>query len=150
MERLNRIIEDTIRSIEESVLIHGWWEGYDEKAVMQTVSAEMHEYLQAYCDADISGDHGQIVELRHVAVTAIKGMLRLEALARDLPEERNRHAAPLLGRGDILDSYRKYVNRDRPADGCTTTLTGWSATDERAFQLATALFIGPSDTAPGF
>ena len=78
MHRLNATIKRVIAEVEQSVQIHGDWQEYTPSDVKRVVEDEFFEYLGAYLNDQIEGDHGQIEELRDLAVVAIKGIIHLQ------------------------------------------------------------------------
>lgn len=78
MYRLDQTIADVIRGIEDSVLIHGDWQGYTGDKVHETVKGEFEEFDQAHQRGQLHGEHGQIDELRDLAIVAIKGIIHLQ------------------------------------------------------------------------
>ena len=56
---------------------NGDWLTYTPEQVFEAVAGEFDEYREAYVAQELRGRHGQIEELYDVAVTAIKGILRL-------------------------------------------------------------------------
>lgn len=71
MQRLNQTIADLIKGIEDSVIIHGDWQEYTETDVYIAVAGEFSEYFQAFTSFEVHGEHGQIDELRDLAIVAI-------------------------------------------------------------------------------
>jgi len=64
----------------DSIQKHGSWDEYNEYQVHKAVFGEFDEYQNALIKGDIHGPHGQRRELLQLAVTAIKGAMRLESV----------------------------------------------------------------------
>lgn len=85
---LERLFEKIKRSYSaEKVLKNGDWRRYDEEKVFDAVAGEFDEYREAYVANDLRGRHGQVEELFDVAVTAMKGILRLSHIDQVIDRE---------------------------------------------------------------
>lgn len=71
------ILSDIASGIEESVIIHGDWSDYQDNDIFAVILEEFAEYREAYLAGVVHGDHGQLDELRDLAIVAIKGIIQL-------------------------------------------------------------------------
>lgn len=77
------VLEELFAKIKRSIRGHrGDWCEYEVDQVFEAVAGEFDEYRGAYVLAALCGRHGQIEELFDVAVTAIKGIVRLREIDR--------------------------------------------------------------------
>lgn len=75
------VLEEVFAKIKRSVRGHrGDWHNYSDAQVFEAVAGEFDEYREAYVAGELRGRHGQVDELFDVAVTAIKGIVRLRGL----------------------------------------------------------------------
>lgn len=73
------VLDEVFCRIKRSVKKRGDWLDYGVADVFEAVAGEFDEYREAFVGQVVAGRHGQIEELLDVAVTAIKGVVRLRA-----------------------------------------------------------------------
>lgn len=71
------VLDALLKRLKASIVEHGDWREYGPERVFEAVSEEFDEYREAFVSGRRVGDHGQVDELLDVAVTSIKGALRL-------------------------------------------------------------------------
>lgn len=69
---VDETIQDVIRELERSIVIHGDWNGYDRDRMIKAICNEFDELMSAWCLEDEAGEHGMIAEARQLAVVCIK------------------------------------------------------------------------------
>lgn len=91
---MEMLLEKIRRSCSASnILKNGDWRDYSAEQVFDAVAGEFDEYREAYVAEELRGRHGQIDELYDVAVTAVKGILRLSHIDRGIDREECRQVA---------------------------------------------------------
>ena len=69
-----------LSEIDRSMVKHGDWADYDRGKICKAVSEEYQEFICAYIADDVTGQHGQALELLQLACVALKGFYRLGGL----------------------------------------------------------------------
>ncbi len=87
------VLDELQGRIKLSVGKHGGWEAYSSADVFEKIAGEFDEYREAFVSRQVLGRHGQISELYDVAVTAIKGIVRLTEMEAGGELEINDEAA---------------------------------------------------------
>lgn len=72
MQRLDGAIRDLREEFARSVQCHGMWEQYGVEEAHKAVSGEYREYVLAYLQDDLHGDHGMLAELLQCACVFLK------------------------------------------------------------------------------
>ena len=69
---IDATIQSVITELERSIVIHGDWHNYNRSEMVNAITDEMMEFLDAVIVNDEAGVHGMLAEARQLAVVCIK------------------------------------------------------------------------------